>query len=364
MKKLYNEYFRIPANRKVREKVVLFRMIFAAIVVILLCLPSMCYTAYAVYTSNAVSSANKITAADFSASVTITDAFGAAADVTTADDRVFYANLPAGTYGITLTPAGSVETGFFLLNAEGSAAQYHTQQISENGQKCEITFTLVLATRAQVRLEAHWGTSFHYGYPGEGSSLYIRNTDEVNLPGSGEMAAADEAEDLADTTPDETVYVVQIGDTMESIADQYATAVERIMAYNALTSAEVAAGQELKIPPSDWEIPSTGEGADDTDSPDDGEDSADTPTDDTGSADDKQDPTDTPTDDTDGADDKQDAADTPTDDTDGADDKQDAADTPSDDADSADDGQDPADTPTDDTDGTSNEGDALNTDGE
>ena len=66
MKKLYNEFFYIPKYGKVKEKVMLMRTALT-VVIMVVCLFAMSFTAYAYFSHNVTSGSNIIKAAYFDA---------------------------------------------------------------------------------------------------------------------------------------------------------------------------------------------------------------------------------------------------------------------------------------------------------
>lgn len=84
--------------------------------------------------------------------------------------------------------------------------------------------------------------------PDESSASEI--DDKTSEPDS----ASDEPTE--DQTPVSDAYTVQRGDTLSVIADKYNTTVAKLAAYNGIADPNsIYAGQIIKIPPPDWEIP-------------------------------------------------------------------------------------------------------------
>ena len=81
MKKLFHEFFHIPKDGTIQDKVMLTRVVMS-IATVMLCLVAMSATAYAYFAYNITSDYNMIQAATFKAdiSVTITDANNKAVD--------------------------------------------------------------------------------------------------------------------------------------------------------------------------------------------------------------------------------------------------------------------------------------------
>ena len=252
MKKLYQEFFCIPEQGKVSDKVLLVRMAAAALFMVL-CLCGMSASAYAYFTCSVSSASNVIQAAEFKAEVTISDQNNnnVSVDVTTTDNRTFSANLQAGQYTVSLTPQGTATTGFFIITVDGVSADhiYYTQQLVENDDKKPLSFTLVLAEPAAVTLLAHWGTVSSYPEMPANSITGENN----RIAPFGEWTLTSSENETEDETQEElgvSTHTVLAGETADSIAQKYGVAVEKLLAYNEI--ADIKEGDVLKIPPADW----------------------------------------------------------------------------------------------------------------
>ena len=272
MRKLYMEYFHIPKHGKIREKVMFARVI-ATVCLMVALLAAASITAYAYFSYNVTSGSNTIKAANFEAdvSITISDQNNETVTVTEISSIQYSAVLQKGkTYSVTLTPGenSTATTGFCAITADGCANTYHTQQLGADttaaGGKTEsITFTLTVSDDTTVYILAHWGTSSHYDayqQKGDNDELYIINNEMISLVVNGQTNSISESNE-DETEPDstetaETIYTVESGDTLSAIAVAYDTTVERIVAYNDLANPDsLQVGQQLKIPPADWQIP-------------------------------------------------------------------------------------------------------------
>ena len=187
MKNLYNEFFHVPKHGKVRESVMMYRVV-KTIAVIAFCLIAMSVTAYAYFSHSITTATVTIKAAVFETevSIRITDENGAPVTVTTDDEQTHVAALAADkTYFVTLkhADASTAKTGFVILEAVGCAERYHTQQLGKDGDGVTetLTFTLRPSEDTTVTFTAHWGTSSYYGYPVGSSPLYICEGNSVAL---------------------------------------------------------------------------------------------------------------------------------------------------------------------------------------
>lgn len=187
MRKLYNEYFHIPKDGKIGDKVMLVRVAVTAVCMVF-CLAAMGITAYAYFSYNVTSSFNSIQTGKFDATVSIMES-DTPVELTTQGNGDFQVTLLAGkTYQVTVTPGGTGASGFCIMKA-GADKTYHTQQLSvdlipENQSTPSMTFTLQTTEDMAVTFTSHWGTSSYYdaySNKGENEELYITNGETVVL---------------------------------------------------------------------------------------------------------------------------------------------------------------------------------------
>ena len=217
MRELYNEFFYIPKHGKIREKVMLTRIV-STIAIVIMCLAAMSITAYAYFSYNITSGSNTIKAASFYTDVTvqITDADGNAVETittNTSDHKSHSASLDANkTYTITVqhNARSTAQTGFVIITADKCETKYHTQQLGRDGEgnTYTITFELTPGANTVVTFRSHWGTSSFYAdfkEIGENDERYIINGDDVKLtidgvaPSDG-TKASDNTESKGETT--------------------------------------------------------------------------------------------------------------------------------------------------------------------
>ena len=218
MRKLYNEFFYIPKHGKVREKVMMTRLV-STIAIVIMCLAAMSITAYAYFSYNITSGSNIIKAAHFETkvSIQITDENGEAVDINpiTSNYQTHKVTLNAGElYTITVTPTenSTATTGFIVVTADGCDKTYHTQQLGidesvADGKTPSITFKLLITDTTEVKFLAHWGTSSYYDdYKNKGDSeeLYITQNEEVKMLVNGfeepNVTKEDVSTDVSETT--------------------------------------------------------------------------------------------------------------------------------------------------------------------
>ena len=298
MKELYNEFFHIPKNGKIREKVMLMRTALTVIVMVV-CLFAMSFTAYAYFSNNVTSGSNVIKAANFEAEVSIqpNDSNVPSPELKEVNSKTYSADLKANTeYTVVLKPGGTAKTGFCVVTAEGCKQTYHTQQLgvdqSVDGQNTpQITFMLIVSEDTTVYILSHWGTSSQYGaFVNKGTSgeLYITNENvqanavkmtigntqvsigEFDEGGEGldENMGSEETTTPTETEPVVDKHIVVSGDTLSAIAKKYGWSVKALAVYNEIENPSlIRVGDTINIPPEGWSIPETSTPTEITSSP-------------------------------------------------------------------------------------------------
>lgn len=142
MKKLYHEYFHIPENGKISDKVMLGRTVVAALCVIL-CLCAFSVSTYAYYYMTVVSSGNTVQAATFKVEVYLD---GSDTPATAYASGIY--TIPTGTHTVKLMKTGTAEKVYFLINNNG--VETYTGYLSG-----EDSFTISVETTATLTLK--WG---------------------------------------------------------------------------------------------------------------------------------------------------------------------------------------------------------------
>ena len=228
MRKLFNEFFYIPKHEKVREKVMLTRLV-STITVIVLCMAAMSFTAYAYFSYNITSGYNIIRSANFKTKVQVQifDLDGNAVESNinpiTSDYKSFkIEGLTVGeTYTVNISPVKdekSAKTGFIILTADNCPDTYYSQQLGKDekvdaGETNKLSFKIIITDSTTVYLKAHWGTSSYYAdFKNKAKELYITQDETVKLivngfdePNVKKEDALDEADKTVDaqtnTTP-------------------------------------------------------------------------------------------------------------------------------------------------------------------
>ena len=174
MKKLYHEYFHIPENGKISDKVMLGRTVVAALCVIL-CLCAFSVSTYAYYYMTVVSSGNNVQAATFEVEELMV--YDDDTLVAAADSGSYTYQLDAGkTYTVAMQLSGSVKNAHVAIKVEAletavaamalnegqepgglAVGTYHTETIEINGETKTVQFGLTVASDAKVTLQPCWG---------------------------------------------------------------------------------------------------------------------------------------------------------------------------------------------------------------
>ena len=178
MRNLMREFFYSPKHEKVRDNVMLTRLV-TTVITVIICLAAMGIMAYAYFSCTITSGPSFIKAATFATDVTVqvTDENGVAvadSNITPiSGDHKKYAlrGLEVGKwYMITIKPLESLntaKTGFIIVSSQDCETTYHTQQLGVDknvpGEYTDaITFKLMITDNTEVILESHWGTSSYY----------------------------------------------------------------------------------------------------------------------------------------------------------------------------------------------------------
>lgn len=222
MRTLYNKFFRVYEHEKINDKVMLIRVTMIVIVIVI-CLVAMAFTAYGYFSHNITSASNVIKSANFetNVNVVITDENGAV--VTSEDDslKVITSNYkkfrieglePLKEYTVTIIPTdrSTATTGFVIVSSDDCDEQYHTQQlgvdvIADGGKTEKIEFKLMITANTNVILEACWGTSVYYDdYRENGDiyELYITTGETIKMVINAPLSNSDDT--IGDDTPSNT----------------------------------------------------------------------------------------------------------------------------------------------------------------
>ncbi|MBQ8802145.1 MAG: hypothetical protein IJZ53_00725 [Tyzzerella sp.] len=207
MKTLFNEFFYISEDGKIREKVMIAR-IAVSVIFMVLCLTAMSYTAYAYFTCSVSSDLNTIQSAQYSLEIkdssdaVVTGAY-TCKEVT--DDL----------HTFTFTPNGTAETGYCKIeisNGTEKKIYYTTQIFKEAGENTdrltELTLTIQAAEGCVITFIPQWGTSANYAVNqeelygvGDKTTIVHSTTPDGNIPStSGDDKNNDAPQDESENT--------------------------------------------------------------------------------------------------------------------------------------------------------------------
>ena len=166
MRRLYEEYFRIQEHEKIREKVLVSRVI-VAVIGILVWMSAMGFTAYAYFTSSITSGSNTIVAATYGAEITVArDENNTQTKVTpTVNQTIHTYSLVKGTYHVVIKATGNAQNGYCKIvigdvKSEDSI-KYYTIQMStdENASKSQLEFVVECYNdNAELHIIPNWGS--------------------------------------------------------------------------------------------------------------------------------------------------------------------------------------------------------------
>ncbi len=259
IKRWIKSLFYVPKYAKVSDKS-FSRIMFFSVFGILICGICLAGLTWAWFSSNVTSTANHITAADFSVRVEVKQS----ESVIVPENENGSYKLNSGDYTVTVTAGGSATTGYCKVTLD--QISYHTVQLyptGGDGRPQSVTFTVNASGDSDLTITPQWGT---YAKP-ENEELIGNSKDDIkvlpNQPLSLLEAETDETEKPDETqtyhlTESEQSYTVQQGDTLSKIADRYGTTVAVLSAYNNIQNVgDIQAGTTMKIPPASYTIPET-----------------------------------------------------------------------------------------------------------
>lgn len=164
MRKLYKEYFYIPEDGKIREKVFVTRVT-VAVLGILMWMSAMGFTAYAYYSSSITSGANIIEAAVYSTEINVKDtsiedevSATLQSDASLTNSVASNYTLSAGkTYKVEIKATGTASTGYCEIEVgqKGQDGIYYTIPIKKGET---LTFTIECYKSSTVGIITNWGS--------------------------------------------------------------------------------------------------------------------------------------------------------------------------------------------------------------
>ena len=224
----------IPRHSKSTDENIL-RLLVPSLLGILLCMICLAGTTWAWFTASVQTQPQTIEAANYDIAVSITNESG---------DFVSHGQPLEGgkSYKVTLTASGTADKfGGYCIVGCGDVMLYTAQLLPGH----TLSFTLTPPETATYTFTAVWGS--HSG------ETDIKNGSTIGQKTG--VLSAPEGPETQQAAADESVYMVRSGDSLWKIAQQHGTAVEKIAAYNDIDkNAVLQIGQEIKIPPADYEI--------------------------------------------------------------------------------------------------------------
>ena len=272
MRKLLRELFYVPKYAKVKERT-LYARLASSVVIIVLCMAAMGFSAFAYFNASVTSGTNTIKAASFDVEVVIklSDA-----GVEPQADGSY--QLAAGTYQVTVkrTQDSTASTGYCKVQMGTKTfitCQLGKDVTAENGTRTEHIFKLNVPNGETVRvdIEACWGTSTYYAMGETGvdaNDLYIHDgetitisVDKAQIEGLDKNEVKPPMDQMVSKPMDSVVsprgeiaITVKKTDTLYSLARTYDVTIEAIMEYNGLTDRSIIiTGSILLIPPEEWQ---------------------------------------------------------------------------------------------------------------
>lgn len=245
MKRWLKRIFYTPRHSKPTDENIQ-RLLMPSVVGIALCMICLAGSTWAWFSSSVQTAPQTIETANYDISAAVTDASGQ--PVPSGQP------LEAGQkYTVTLTAAGTALSGGYC-KVEGGTNPLYTVTLLPGES---LSFTLIPKTKAAYTFTAVWGE-----YSG-GADITNGCTIGAEQPETGDETPAPPI-----SGQNAAEYVVQSGDTLTKIAQEYGTTVENLAAYNEIDDPDhIEPGWTLRIPPEDYEIPSPPAVSDGTDEP-------------------------------------------------------------------------------------------------
>lgn len=237
MKNWLKGIFYAPKHSRPTDENIL-RLLLPSFVGIIICMVCLAGTTWAWFSATIQTTPQTIEAASFDISAVLTGE----ADEPVSPGQPLRARR---AYKVTLTATGTAPSGGYCIvtNDTGTASLYTATILPDK----PLTFTLIPGQDAVYTFTAVWGK-----YSGEADI-----TDGCTIEKQAETPPAPkEAEEQQPADNSEAIYVVQSDDSLWEIAKQYDTTVDKLAAYNSIENpGALQIGQEIKIPPADYEIP-------------------------------------------------------------------------------------------------------------
>ncbi len=257
MRRVYDEFFYIPKQGKIRDKVMLARTA-TAVSIILICLASLCFIAYAYFSNDTTAYVGTVQAAEFDLTVSVTDKDNTPIPIG-ADGSY---SLETGEYTVSLKKAGTANTGFCVINVTSgeSTAVYYTAQIGRSGntEVSERSFKLITEGDVAVTFLPHWGTSSRYPDYYNEDGKCIDDAVGLKLTGQSTSYTIGRPDNESTVAPPPTTATVssEITSSASSMVESTTTSSDAAKPIETVTSATISSGFESEKAPADVAVSS------------------------------------------------------------------------------------------------------------
>ena len=269
MKRWLKHIYYISKHREPSDGNIL-RLLMPPVAGIALCMACLAGSTWAQFSASVRSGTQTIQAANYGISAEVTDeedqpvspgqepTAGQADTVEPTAGQADTVELTVGKkYTVKLTATGTAPGGGYCEVKVGDDTYYYTNQILPDEEE-PFTFTLIPEKNCDCTFTAIWG-QYSGGADRIANGGIIGKETLENPEMSGTLTEIPEGQEY---------YTVHEGDTLENIAQKFGTTVEKLLAFNGIEDHEdIEIGGTIKIPPVDYEIPSTPDVSDSEDEP-------------------------------------------------------------------------------------------------
>lgn len=241
MKRWLKRIFYTPRHSKPTDENII-RLLIPSFVGIVICMVCLAASTWAWFSATVQTVPQTITAANYDIEVSVVDAGKNPVNLTS--------QLKANeTYTVTLKATGTAPSGGYCIITDASGnVVYTSETLLPNAT---VVFPFEPSTTDVYTFTAVWGS-----YNGT-ANISENDTQDDALAQEPSGGSVESLEDTGNEQLSGTVYVVQEGDNLSKIAQQYGTTVENLAAYNEIDDPDhIEPGWTLRIPPEDYEIPS------------------------------------------------------------------------------------------------------------
>ena len=249
MKRWLKRIFYTPRHSKPTDENIL-RLLMPSAVGIALCMVCLAGSTWAWFSASVQTAPQTITAANYDIEVSVVDAGKNPVNLTS--------QLKANeTYTVTLKATGTAPSGGYCIITDASGnVVYTSETLLPNAT---VVFPFEPSTTDVYTFTAVWGS-----YNGT-ANISENDTQDDALAQEPSGGSVESLEDTGNEQLSGTVYVVQEGDNLSKIAQQYGTTVAKLVAFNNIENPDyIQLGWELEIPPENYELPTTSVDIDET----------------------------------------------------------------------------------------------------